>query len=271
MGQYLDLAGRPGPSEDPLDATGVVFACRELGVRLSLTESADGILARPTEALTPELATAITEHEDEILRDLYFRKAMLWLDQRMKDLGAKPCDPDRDVAWSTLCADESADSLNEVWLDADIEEFRMVLKSHVHAALSAFREARGLGGRGSPMKEEEMAEGREISGAVERSVGFAEIDGPEVELYEGEDGALILWRRGEPVAHYVTMEVGEATFLEDALRLVLRGSDGWTLPAVGEGEDWGECRAIYVAAYGVIAVIGAPGGLAREYLGADCL
>ncbi len=94
--------------------------------------------------------------------------------------------------------------------------------------------------------------------------------GTVVELYEREDGALILWRRGEPLAHYVTMEVGEATFLEDALRLVLRGSDGWTLPAVGAGEDWGECRAIYAAAYGAMAVIGAPGGRACEYLDADC-
>lgn len=115
-----------------------------------------------------------------------------------------------------------------------------------------------------------MAERREILGAAERSVGFVETNGPEVQLYEREDGALILWRRGEPVAHYVTVEAGEATFLEDALRLALRGSAGWTLPAVGEGEDWGEFRVAYFFAYGSMAVMGGPGRRACEYLGADC-
>lgn len=124
-----------------MESSEVLPACRALGIELTLNKDVTRIRARPARHLTPELEAAIRKHRDEILRNLCFRRAVLWLHGRMTVEGAGPDDSARDAAWSALSEDEALTRLNEAWLDADLETFRRVLTDQTRAALTAFRNA----------------------------------------------------------------------------------------------------------------------------------
>jgi hypothetical protein len=98
------------------------------GVTLRVPRDEDVVVARPASRLTEELKRGIQDHKDALIRDLLFRQAIEYLNERYV----------RGADLSVL--HEPEDALEDVWPpEVPLSEFRAALRKYVEAGLAEYK------------------------------------------------------------------------------------------------------------------------------------
>jgi hypothetical protein len=115
-----------------MDAEQIRARARYLGVTLHVPKDRDVIIARPKSSVTPELAQAIRENKDTLMRDVLLHEALHYLNERF----VKGAD------LSVLHA--PGERLSAVHADGTLDEFRKAVREYVEAGLKEFERARRI-------------------------------------------------------------------------------------------------------------------------------
>lgn len=117
-----------------MDATAIIFAARDLGIRLSATPE-DNIEYRPKSAMTPELLVEIRANKRALLFDLLMADALRYLAERY-------------VEGTDLSAlDALEDRLEDAYAAGDLGVYREAIREYVKAGLREI--GRAQHGRGT--------------------------------------------------------------------------------------------------------------------------
>jgi hypothetical protein len=118
-----------------MNATEIIFAVRELGVRISVTE-ADRIEYRPKRLMSRELLGEIKANKQQLILDMLMADALRYLSKRYvegTDLSAL----------DTLDALES--QLEYSYADGDLVAYREAIRAYVRAGLREIERAKRAG------------------------------------------------------------------------------------------------------------------------------
>ncbi len=108
-----------------MNPTEVIFAARDLGIRLSATKD-DRISYRPKSKMPGWLLEEIKANKELLLRDLLLRDALRYLAERYIE-GA-----------NLSVLDASEYRINEAYSSASLEEYRAAIREFVKAGLKAY-------------------------------------------------------------------------------------------------------------------------------------
>lgn len=112
-----------------MDATGIIFAAHDLGVRLSVTKDAH-IEYRPKSRMTPELLALIRANKRVLLFDLLMSDALRYI-------------ADRYVEGTALSAlNPPGDRLEDAYAAGDLEAYREAIRAYVRAGLRGIERAK---------------------------------------------------------------------------------------------------------------------------------
>jgi hypothetical protein len=115
-----------------VNATEIIFAARDLGIRLSVTED-DGIEYRPKSSMTPELLGEIRANKEALIRDLLMADALRYLSERY-------------VEGTDLSALDALESqLEDTYADGDLVAYREAIREFVRAGLREIERAKPRG------------------------------------------------------------------------------------------------------------------------------
>lgn len=112
-----------------MDATGIIFAARDLGIRLSVTKD-DNIEYRPKSRMTPELLAEIRANKRALILDLLMADALRYLADHYVE----------GTDLSTLDALE--DRLEDAYAAGDLEVYREAIRAYVRAGLREIERAK---------------------------------------------------------------------------------------------------------------------------------
>lgn len=120
-----------------MDATAIIFAARDLGIRLSVTRD-DNIEYRPKSRMTPELLVEIKANKRALLFDLLLADALHYLAEQY-------------VPGSNLSALDALDALEDRLEDTraagDFGAYREAIRAYVRAGLREFERAKDASGK----------------------------------------------------------------------------------------------------------------------------
>lgn len=120
-------------------ASGVVLWARQQGIRLALTDSKDGIAAGPKHLLSGDFRQAIKAVNPYLIRHLLVKEALAHYAHRVRQTGDLLDSPRAAAGYSAMA--EGSDRLDDIWEEADLEEFRDELRNWLKAGLAAHRDA----------------------------------------------------------------------------------------------------------------------------------
>lgn len=120
-----------------MDATGIIFAACDLGIRLSVTQD-DRIEYWPKDRITPELLADIKANKHVLLFDLLMADALRYLAGRYVE------------GTDLFALDALEDRLEYAYASGNLEAYRGSIRAYVRAALREIERAkRATGERGA--------------------------------------------------------------------------------------------------------------------------
>lgn len=128
------------PEEDgPPTVTDVLWWVRREGIRLTLTESKDGITAGPKHLLTDDFREAVRALNPWLIRHLLAGEALAHYARQIRQTGDVLDSPRAAAGYSAMA--ENSTRLDDIWDEADLGEFRDELRQWLKAGLAAHRDA----------------------------------------------------------------------------------------------------------------------------------
>ena len=128
------LAQRPSEDRIPMSAAETLAAAREAGLTLVLNDARDAIVAGPPHKITDRIRSSIRRNRDELMRDLLFREAVLYLQQKIDAQRPPPDEATLTAACAVFSAD--MDAVDEAWVSPDFDAFKAVLRERLRKALA---------------------------------------------------------------------------------------------------------------------------------------
>lgn len=114
-----------------MDAAQTLEAARDAGLKLALNDARDAIMAGPPHKITDHIRYSIRRNKDALMRDLLFREAVVYLQQKID--GRQPPPATLTAACAVFSAD--IDAFNEAWVSPDLDVFKAVLRERLKEAL----------------------------------------------------------------------------------------------------------------------------------------